>query len=273
MCFTGLVPAEYSSGDKTAAARSPRRARVPGTSRCPRLGLSPTGSSRRSASPCAAASPTRPRTPWPAPGRRQRRLHIRYDKLTMTARGKPAAVAVTAWRIGPRARRLRRRPAEMTSFETAPRLVAFAGTLAAAGIPVRTLDASATLVFQPRRTIRGLNRSATPTPRISAVRSWPRPRRRPRQDTAEGRNTPSRTRAPPAAASDAMGAAVVDGRPYRLKTPSGVASAERSAPLDPDHRPHTGSYQGSAQDALATRPDTGSEGRKHHQPGTGTAKP
>ena len=69
MGFTGLVPAEYSSGART------RRGSI--TKACPKGSgprwwspRGPTGTGPRSARCCAAARPGRTRGPWPAPGRR-----------------------------------------------------------------------------------------------------------------------------------------------------------------------------------------------------------
>ena len=69
MRFTGLVPAEYSSGERTRrgsitkAGSEPVRTALTEAAWAYRSGP-------RSASRCAAASTTRPRLPWPGPGRR-----------------------------------------------------------------------------------------------------------------------------------------------------------------------------------------------------------
>jgi hypothetical protein len=92
MGFTGLVPAEYSSGERTRrgaitkAGSAPARAAVIEAAwsyrHKPAIGV--TLRRQHDASPQTLARS------WQA----QRRLHARYK--TMTARGKPAGVAVTA---------------------------------------------------------------------------------------------------------------------------------------------------------------------------------
>ena len=93
MGFTGLVPAEYSSGDRTrrggitkAGSAAARTALVEAAWACrhkPAIGVT-LRRRQRDASPETLARS------WQA----QRRLHGRYK--AMTARGKPAGVAVTA---------------------------------------------------------------------------------------------------------------------------------------------------------------------------------
>jgi transposase len=93
MCFTGLVPAEYSSGDKTRRGSITKAGSAPVRTALieaawsyrfkPAIGVT----LRRRQHGAAPATLARS---WQA----QRRLHARYK--TMTARGKPAGVAVTA---------------------------------------------------------------------------------------------------------------------------------------------------------------------------------
>ena len=93
MCFTGLVPAEYSSGERT------RRGSITKAGSAPvRTALIEAAWSYRFRP--AIGVTLRRRQHGAAPGtlarswQAQRRLHARYK--TMTARGKPAGVAVTA---------------------------------------------------------------------------------------------------------------------------------------------------------------------------------
>jgi Transposase IS116/IS110/IS902 family len=93
MGFTGLVPAEYSSGERTPP-RLDHQGRVgarPDRADRGRLGLPVPAQGRRHPAPQPARRPpdTLARS-W----RAQRRLYAKYK--TMTARGKPAGVAVTA---------------------------------------------------------------------------------------------------------------------------------------------------------------------------------
>ena len=93
MGFTGLVPAEYSSGERTRRGSITKAGSEPVRTALVEA-RGPTGSSPRSASRCAAgssdASPDTLARSWKA----QRHLHAKYK--AMTARGKPPAVAVTA---------------------------------------------------------------------------------------------------------------------------------------------------------------------------------
>jgi transposase len=69
MSFTGLVPAEYSSGERTR--RGPVTKAGSAAARTALIEAAWSYRFRpRSASPCAAASTTRTRRPWPAPGGR-----------------------------------------------------------------------------------------------------------------------------------------------------------------------------------------------------------
>jgi transposase len=93
MGFTGLVPAEYSSGERTRRGSITKAGSEPVRTALieaawayrfqPRIGV-PLRRRQHHASPQTLARS------WQA----QRRLHGKYK--TMTARGKPAAVAVTA---------------------------------------------------------------------------------------------------------------------------------------------------------------------------------
>jgi len=93
MCFTGLVPAEYSSGERTRRGSITKAGSEP-----VRTALTEAAWSYRFRP--AIGVTLRRRQHGAAPGtlarswQAQRRLHARYK--TMTARGKPAAVAVTA---------------------------------------------------------------------------------------------------------------------------------------------------------------------------------
>ena len=69
MSYTGLVPSEYSSGERTrrgSITKAGRSRSAPRWSRRP----GPTSMPRRSGPPCAAGRPARTRAPWPGPGRR-----------------------------------------------------------------------------------------------------------------------------------------------------------------------------------------------------------
>ena len=68
MGFTGLVPAEYSSGARTRRGSITKAWKGSGPRWWSPRG--PTGTGPRSARCCAAARPGRTRRPWPAPGRR-----------------------------------------------------------------------------------------------------------------------------------------------------------------------------------------------------------
>jgi transposase len=93
MCFTGLVPAEYSSGDKTRRGSITKAGSAPVRTALieaawsyrfrPAIGVTLRRRQHDASPPTLARS-------WQA----QRRLHARYK--AMTARGKPAGVAVTA---------------------------------------------------------------------------------------------------------------------------------------------------------------------------------
>jgi transposase len=93
MGFTGLVPAEYSSGERTRRGSITKAGSAPARTALieaawsyrhkPAIGLTLHGRQQD-------ASPQTLARSWQA----QRRLHARYK--TMTARGKPAGVAVTA---------------------------------------------------------------------------------------------------------------------------------------------------------------------------------
>ena len=93
MCFTGLVPAEYSSGERTRRGSITKAGSEPARTALieaawsyrfrPAIGVTLRRRQHGAAPQTLARS-------W----RAQRRLHARYK--TMTARGKPAAVAVTA---------------------------------------------------------------------------------------------------------------------------------------------------------------------------------
>jgi len=93
MCFTGLVPAGYSSGERTR--RGPVTKAGPAAARTALIGAAWSCRFRPAIGVTLRrrqhdADPQTLARSW----RAQRRLHARYK--AMTARGKPAAVAVTA---------------------------------------------------------------------------------------------------------------------------------------------------------------------------------
>ena len=145
MCYTGLVPAEYSSGERTRrghitkAGSEPVRTALTEAAWAYRFGPAIGATLRRR----QAAPPPRP---WPGPGRRSG--GCTPGTSTCCTPGRPPGGG--SHRGRPRARRVRLgrddRLTRMTLTLTPPSRWR-TGTLAAAGtIPVRSVNAPATLV-------------------------------------------------------------------------------------------------------------------------------